>query len=314
MEQLMEKQWLEVSCTVPAPLVDSLAEFLIEQTESGVSIENLSVDTFSVETIEDPPVKTIKAYFSADAPPESIRSSITAFVSTRFPDEGTVPISISLIGEEDWANNWKQYFKPARIGSGLVIKPTWESYDALPSDIIIEVDPGQAFGTGTHATTRLCLEALEKIYRKLPPFSDTSLAPETVLDVGTGSGVLSIAAAKLGATRIYAIDIDPEAVAVARENLSLNGISGDVTVATTMLADVSGSYDIVVANIIAEELVKLSPELVDRLAPRGILVLSGILAEREPFVIEGFAKFPLALVDTSRREEWSCLIYASEKG
>ena len=310
----MEKQWLEVSCAVPAPLVDPLAEFLIEKTESGVSIENLSVDTFSVENIEDAPVKTIKAYFPADTPPETIRSSVTAFISASFPDESTVPISISLIGEEDWANNWKQYFKPARIGSGLVIKPTWESYDARPSDIVIEVDPGQAFGTGTHATTRLCLEALEKIYKKLPPLPDASPTPETVLDVGTGSGVLSIAAAKLGATRICAIDIDPEAVTVAGENLSLNGISADVTVATTMLADVSGSYDIVVANIIAEELVNLAPDLVTRLAPRGILVLSGILAEREPFVINGFAKFPLSLVDISRREEWSCLIYASEKG
>lgn len=306
----MENFWLEVSCTVPAALVDPLAEFLIEQTKSGVSIENLSVDTFSIETIEEPPVKTIKGYFPADTPPESIRSAVAAFVSAVFPDVGTIPLTIVRIGEEDWANNWKQYFKPARIGSGLVIKPTWETYDARPSDIIIEVDPGQAFGTGTHATTRLCLEALEKIYKKLPPFTDdASPVPTSILDVGTGSGVLSIAAAKLGASRICAIDIDPEAVNVARENLALNGITGEVAVATTMLRDVPGSYNIVVANIIAEELVKLSMDLVDRLAASGILILSGILTEREPFVTDGFSTFPLSLVEITHREEWSCLVY-----
>jgi len=306
----MEKQWLEVSCTVPAEMVDSLAGFLIEKSQSGVSIENLSVDTFTVETITDAPIKTIKAYFPADSSPEGIRSDITAFISAEFPEAEAVPLQILLIGEEDWANNWKQYFKPARIGSSLVIKPTWESFDATPSDIIIEIDPGQAFGTGTHATTRLCLEALEKIYRKLSPFDNCEpTAPQSVLDVGTGSGVLSIAAAKLGASRLCAVDIDPEAVIVAKENLSLNGVTADVTVGTTMVQEIPGSYDIVMANIIAEELVKLAHGLVARLAPKGFLVLSGILVEREPFVIEGFSTFPLSLADISHREEWSCLVY-----
>ncbi len=306
----MEKQWLEVSCTVPAEMVDSLAGFLIEKSQSGVSIENLSVDTFTVETITDAPIKTIKAYFPADSSPEGIRSDITAFISAEFPEAEAVPLQILLIGEEDWANNWKQYFKPARIGSSLVIKPTWESFDATPSDIIIEIDPGQAFGTGTHATTRLCLEALEKIYRKLPPFDNSEqTAPQSVLDVGTGSGVLSIAASKLGASRLCAVDIDPEAVIVAKDNLSLNGVTANVTVGTTMVQEIPGSYDIVVANIIAEELVKLAHDLVARLAPKGFLVLSGILVEREPFVIEGFSTFPLSLADISHREEWSCLVY-----
>ena len=306
----MQKQWLEVSCTVPAEMVDTLAGFLIEKSQSGVSIENLSVDTFTVETITDAPIKTIKAYFPAESSPEGIRSDITAFISAEFPEGEAVPLQIIVIGEEDWANNWKQYFKPARIGSSLVIKPTWESFDATPSDIIIEIDPGQAFGTGTHATTRLCLEALEKIYRRLPPFDNCEpTAPQSVLDVGTGSGVLSIAAAKLGASRLCAVDIDPEAVIVAKENLSLNGVTAEVTVGTTMVQEIPGSYDIVMANIIAEELVKLAHGLVARLAPKGFLVLSGILVEREPFVIEGFSTFPLSLADISHREEWSCLVY-----
>lgn len=306
----MQKQWLEVSCTVPAEMVDPLAGFLIEKSQSGVSIDNLSVDTFTVETITDTPIKTIKAYFPADSSPEGIRSDITAFISAEFPETEAVPLQILVIGEEDWANNWKTYFKPARIGSSLVIKPTWESFDATPSDIIIEIDPGQAFGTGTHATTRLCLEALEKIYRKLPPFENNEQAtPQSVLDVGTGSGVLSIAAAKLGASRLCAVDIDPEAVIVAKDNLTLNGVTANVTVGTTMLQEIPGSYHIVVANIIAEELVKLAHDLTARLAPKGFLVLSGILVEREPFVIEGFSTFPLSLADISHREEWSCLVY-----
>lgn len=306
----MKKQWLEVSCTVPSALVDTLAEFLIETSHSGVSIENLSVDTFSVETIEDPPFKTLKSYFPSDSSPENLQSMISGFISSAFPEAGAIPLQIALLGEEDWANNWKQHFKPARIGSHLVIKPTWEVFDAAPSDIILELDPGQAFGTGTHATTRLCLESLEKVYKKLPPFDCfEGETPQTVLDVGTGSGVLSIAAAKLGASRIYAVDIDPEAVTVARENLSLNGVTADVTVETTMLGEVPGTYEVVLANIIAEELVKLAPDLVARLSPDGLLVLSGILNEREEFVQEGFSKHPLSLVDISRREEWSCLVY-----
>ncbi|HEY6839537.1 MAG TPA: 50S ribosomal protein L11 methyltransferase, partial [Geobacteraceae bacterium] len=215
----------------------------------------------------------------------------------------------TVIGEEDWANGWKQNFHPSRIGRRVVIKPTWEEFTPGTGDIVIELDPGLAFGTGTHATTRMCLDVMEAIFFCDPPFDATSHPrPVAVLDVGTGSGILSIGAAKFGAPRVVAIDIDERAVAVTEENLALNAVHG-VEASTTPLSRVTGSYGVVLANILAEELVRLADELVARVAPGGFLILSGILAEREEFVRAGFAPFPLELAAVRHEEEWSCLCY-----
>jgi ribosomal protein L11 methyltransferase len=193
-----------------------------------------------------------------------------------------------------------------------VIKPTWEGYAPVPGDIVVELDPGLAFGTGTHATTRMCLDALEGIAFRDPPFDATGHPePRTVLDVGTGSGILAIAAAKFGARQIVAIDIDPRAAEVTTDNLALNGIGEPVAVhvSTTPLDAVPGTYDVVLANILAEELVRLAASLISRVAPGGFLVLSGILMEREEFVRNGFAPYPLTLAAVRHETEWSCLCY-----
>jgi ribosomal protein L11 methyltransferase len=220
---------------------------------------------------------------------------------------------VSFIREEDWANTWKEHFKPSRIGTRLVIKPTWEDFAAQPDDIIIELDPGMAFGTGTHPTTRLCLESMERIFFHDPPFDTGERSrPAAVLDVGTGSGVLSIAAAKLGAGRVVALDIDPTAVAVAEQNLAQNRIGSSVFMSTEPLENISGTFDIVLANILAEELVRLGKELFDRVGPHGFLILSGILTEKEELVRTGFAPFALALREITREAEWSCLTYQRE--
>ena len=161
-----------------------------------------------------------------------------------------------------------------------------------------------AFGTGGHETTRLCLEVLEGIMDGMP----TMLSP-SVLDLGTGSGILAMAAVQLGAGRVLAVDIDPQAVEVARDNLSVNGLAEQVELGTTPLESLSGSFDIILANILAEELVRLSPYLTERLAPGGMLVLSGILAEKELLVKNGFANSPLEYRETRREGEWVALIY-----
>ncbi|KAF0221244.1 MAG: ribosomal protein L11 [Geobacteraceae bacterium] len=313
----MSIAWAEVSCEIPAAMVDPLAEFLVELSGSGVSIENLSLDTFSLETVEDSPTKTVKAYFPAGTELEGKVAAISAYlaeIGPSFPGFLFRPPIITYLKEEDWANNWKRHFKPSRIGHKLVIKPTWEEFSPASGDVVIELDPGQAFGTGTHATTKLCLESLERIFFFEHPFDKPGQRqPETILDVGTGSGILSIAAVKFGATRVVAIDIDPGAVAVAQENLALNRIEGDVTVATLPLEEVAGSFDIVLANILAEELVRLGPELVQRVRAGGILILSGILTEKEEFVMGGFAGYGLTLVETAREAEWSCLSYLRER-
>lgn len=308
-------QWAEVSCRAPDSMVDHLSAFLTELSGTGVCIDNLSVDTFSLDTIEDSPLKTIKSYFPADQDLEQKVQSISTFIAesgVNYPGFIFSPPTIALLKEEDWANSWKEHFKPARIGRRLVIKPSWEAFSACEGDIVLEVDPGMAFGTGTHPTTRLCLEALEKIFYKEEPFADKSKKLPTLLDVGTGSGILSIAAMKFGASGIKALDIDPEAVTVARENLALNGIHDQVEVATTPLCEIAATFDIIVANILAEELVRLAPELACRLKPGGILLLSGILNEKEELVIEGFSERNLALLEITREEEWSCLAYCQE--
>ncbi|HEX8960047.1 MAG TPA: 50S ribosomal protein L11 methyltransferase [Geobacteraceae bacterium] len=312
----MKTIWAEVSCEVPAAMVDRLAEFLVELSGGGVSIENLSVDTFSLDTLEDSPVKSVKAYFPADPDLDGKVAQIAAFLTSvgpSFPDFAFRAPEVGYLREEDWANNWKKHFKPSRIGTRLVIKPSWEEYAAGDDEIIIELDPGMAFGTGTHPTTRLCLESLERIFSCVSPFDKARLAgPADVLDVGTGSGVLAIAAAKLGAGRVTGIDIDPGAVEVANQNLAQNHVAEMAQVTDEPLEKMAGDYDIVLANILAEELVRLGSELVGKLRRGGLLILSGILTEKEELVTAGFSPFPLTLVEVTRSEEWSCLVYRRE--
>jgi ribosomal protein L11 methyltransferase len=309
----MKKEWAQVSCEVPASLVDSLAEYLIEISSTGVSIENLTLDTFSLESVEDSPVKTVTAYFTVDDSLEERISDIESYLAEKGPAcngfEYKAP-TVTRIQEEDWSTNWKDHFKPLRIGNRLVIKPTWESFPATGDDIILELDPGMAFGTGTHPTTMLCLSILERIFSvgRVEPGS-ANKKPLSILDVGTGSGILSIAAALLGAEKVTAIDIDPDAVRVARDNCALNRVAPLVAVSDTPLNLISGCFDIILANILAEELVRLAPELVQKMSPGGFLILSGILTEKENLVVDGFSSFDVTMTEVARKDEWSCIVF-----
>jgi len=300
----MHTDWAEIACEVPADMVDTMADFLVELTGNGVGIENLHLDTFSLDSLEDSPTKNVKGYLPLDDSLEEMRIRVEHFLADNGPAfAGFVytPPVVTVIRNEDWANNWKVHFKPVRIGERLVIKPTWEEYQKLPGDLVIQIDPGMAFGTGAHPTTRMCLESMERICFN----QNGGKLADTVLDVGTGSGVLSIAAALMGASQITAVYIDPEAVRVTQENLELNGVEQIVAASTTNLADLPGDYDVVVANILAEELVRLSAPLTAKVAPGGWLILSGILTEKEEFVCAGFPG--LTLVENPRELEWSCL-------
>ncbi|GLI37881.1 50S ribosomal protein L11 methyltransferase [Geobacter hydrogenophilus] len=295
----MDKTWAEVACEVPAAMVDLLADFLVELSGNGVSIDNLELDTFSLDTMDEAPVKTVRAYFTPDDELEGKLDALIRFIQEHAPaygDAAPAPPTVTTIREEDWATGWRQHFAPTRIGRKLVIKPTWEPFSPEPGDLVIELDPGMAFGTGTHPTTRLCLEALEKLG-----------TAGDVLDVGTGSGILAMAAVKLGAQRVVGTDIDPDAVAVARENCAMNGVTAELV--TTPLADIPGQFAVVLANILAEDLVRMAADLTAKVAPGGFLILSGILVERESYVIDGFASTGLTLAETTREGEWSCLLY-----
>jgi len=172
-----------------------------------------------------------------------------------------------MVKEEDWANEWKKYFKPVRVGKNIMIKPTWEAAVLQEGDLVIEIDPGMAFGTGTHPTTVLCLEALEKYVQP----------EQLVYDIGTGSGILAVAAAKLGA-EVQAGDIDSLAVRIAKENISLNKVEDRVKVEAGDLGEVFiDQADIVIANIIADVIIELLPQLPSLLKPGGLFIASGII-------------------------------------
>jgi ribosomal protein L11 methyltransferase len=228
-------------------------------------------------------------------------------LSRQYPNDVFVAPTLNSVNAEDWSSSWKVHFKPLRVGKHLLIVPTWEEAPELPGDLVIRIDPGMAFGTGGHETTRLCLELVESVMENGPLLTIPSL-----LDLGTGSGILAMAANLLGAGRILALDIDPDAVEVARENLALNNMSELIECGTTPLESLTEKFDIILANILAEELVRLAPYLTDHLQPGGSLILSGILSEKEQLVREGFASQPLQYIQTVTAGEWVALLYRNK--
>jgi ribosomal protein L11 methyltransferase len=205
----------------------------------------------------------------------------------------------ATVDEEDWSESWKTYFQPLRVTDRVVIKPTWRSFDPGPGDVVLELDPGMAFGTGSHATTAMCIQLLE---RYLFPGA-------TLLDVGTGSGILLVAGGKLGAGRMVGIDHDPVAAAIARKNLRLNGIGPDRCgmVVGNLTAAVRGEFDVILANILAEVILPLLDGLQTLLAPGGTLVCSGIIESKMLPVQEKLTTQGFRILSVARQEEWVAL-------
>ena len=212
---------------------------------------------------------------------------------------GRLEIRTDVLEEEDWQNGWKQYYKPLRIGSRVLIKPSWEEVETQEGEVVVELDPGMAFGTGTHETTHMCVLLLEKY-----------LAPDkTVLDIGTGSGILAITCGKLGAKSVRGTDIDPLAVKIARENVERNGLSDKITVAEGDLVEaVGGTYDIVVANIIADIIKILAPQVPPFMKEDGVFIASGIIKDKYGMVKEAVLSAGLAVIEEQEMNEWCALV------
>jgi ribosomal protein L11 methyltransferase len=203
------------------------------------------------------------------------------------------------VAEVDWAEAWKERLDVLRIGQHIVIRPSWRVYAPEPEDVVIELDPGMAFGTGLHPTTQMCLAALEDLNRP----------GASVLDMGTGSGILAIAGAKLGAERVLAVDNDPVAVKTARDNVAANGVQDIVRVARGSLADVSGSYDLVVVNILAKVIVEMAHAgLATRVRAGGALIAAGIIDDQSAKVVAALEQNGLSLVEQRQVEDWVCLL------
>ena len=204
------------------------------------------------------------------------------------------------VADEDWAEVWKRYYQPFRVGGRMIIKPTWEAYKAVPGDLLIELDPGMAFGSGTHETTRMCLELMEAHL----------IGGMRVMDVGTGSGILTIGAVRLGAKEVLAVDIDPDAVKVARENAALNRVQGQVRVIEGDLADCATfPCDLAVANIVADAVAALAGPLRRHLRPGGMWICSGVIRERERDVQAAGLAAGYETIERRAMGEWVALCF-----
>ncbi|TYP78032.1 50S ribosomal protein L11 methyltransferase [Paenibacillus methanolicus] len=317
-------KWHEITVETTEEATEMISNFLHELDAGGVSIEesgtlNKPRDTSLGQWYEHPlndipeGQAVIKAYFYEEADPEEIMETIRPRIEQlrEFDiDPGDFIISAALVDDEDWANAWKQYFKPIRVSERLTIKPTWEDYAPGPDERIIELDPGMAFGTGTHPTTALCLRTLESVIQ----------GGEEVIDVGTGSGVLAIGAMKLGAKRVLALDLDPVAVSSATENTRLNGLEDSIQVHLSDLlgilqakeesgpVNVSVPVDVVVANILAEIILLFLDDVYAALKPGGTYIASGIWKNKEADVEAGLLKAGFTIKDRQRDQDWIAFV------
>jgi len=299
--------WILIEISVPAPAVDLVCDELSALGCSGTLVEKRDLDTFTVPDDEFDPGTDLQlqAYFPAETDMPQLRILIEQTLDGLrpfFPERNFHLGGQQQVKQEDWAEDWKQHFSTMRIGRRLIIRPSWEEYSPLLNEKVLELDPGMAFGTGSHGTTLLCLEAIVELF-------DRGEAPRSLLDVGTGSGILAMAAAALGANDILACDIDPLACEVATENCRKNNLEQAIQITCDPLDQLPGTYDVVVANILAEENLRLANQLIDHLAPGGYLFLSGILKEKEQMVCDGFARQPLKLLNITHQDEWVCLIW-----
>lgn len=301
-------KWLELSVQVDNEAVESVAEVLSRFVHGGLAVEE-DITTFSDRegyvVNSDRPV-TLRGYLPVDDNCGCAVSQIKDALDHLSILRPVGHLALKQVDEQDWGQAWKEHFQVHRVGSRTVIVPSWREYTPQPGEIIITLDPGMAFGTGLHPTTRLCLMELEERLQ----------AGIRVLDLGTGSGILAIAAARLGAGAVLALDTDGVAVEVARANVAANGVEGAVQVRQGALTRpapdlqplLAKPWDLVVANIIAQVLVDLAGPLADAVAPGGLLIASGIINERSADVEAGLLAHRLALVERRTEGDWVTLV------
>ena len=286
-------------------MVEIVSAILGEYGCSGTVIENVDLDTFDIPDGDLEPEKTyvLEAYFPHVAGGDRLRLELAEAFSGTPVLQAVLPriLGSRTVPMEAWSETWKQNFSTFRIGEKLVVRPSWEPHAARDEQAVIEIDPGMAFGTGTHGTTRLCLEVVAELF-------EAPIPPGNMLDVGTGSGILALGAAALGCQSVVANDIDPVACQVARENVQRNGYQGQIAISEQPIERLPGEFDLIVANILAEENVRLKQEFYKHLKPHGWLVLSGILREKEEYVKAGFADLPLTFSRSRYQDDWVCLV------
>ncbi len=299
--------YLELAVAVRQQSVEAVADILRRHVPAGVSIEapyEAADEEGGVALADDAPVR-LRAWLPADG--AGSRAVVVALRSELrgLGDALVRPLRTRTVRDTVWADAWKRHFRPLRVGRRLVLRPSWRRYRARKDDVVIELDPGQAFGTGQHPTTQLCLQALEERLQ----------TGATVLDVGAGSGVLSLAAALLGAAHVDAVDVDPAAVHATEENSARNGVQGLVRVGRGSVGEAwpfpeqaTGRYDLVLANLSSRIVRELARPLLAALRPDGVALVSGLIEEQENACREAFTSAGGYVTDSRGHGDWRLLV------
>ena len=300
-----ETEWTQIKVKVSLDALDDtiavmnmVSNYLQIEDYSDIDLKTCYGDLIDEAILNaDKTVAYVSVYQSVDGGV----SDTLVFLRERFDTLGIkAEISVSGVNEEDWANSWKAYYKPIKIGEKIVIVPAWEKYSASPEEIVVRMDPGMAFGTGTHETTRLVIKLLEKYVKN----------GARVADVGCGSGILAICASKLGAGECKAYDIDPVAVKVANENIKDSGLTNVTCEVSDLLKQVDrsgGAYDVICANIVADIIIRMMPDVGALMDENSVILASGIIVERSEDVISGFEQHGFKIVERIDENGWCAL-------
>ena len=301
-----QSEWTQFKVTVPLRQLDDtssvmsmVSNYLQIEDYSDIDLKTCYGDLIDESILNaDKTVASVSVYLPAD----SGTADTVSFLKERFGALGIdAKISISGVNEEDWANSWKAYYKPIEIGEKMVIVPAWEKYDAPEGKLVVRMDPGMAFGTGSHETTRLVIGLLEKYITE----------GQRVLDVGCGSGILAICASKLGAKECKAYDIDPVAVKVARENIKDSGLENVTCDVSDLLRGVDkdgGAYDVICANIVADIIIRMTPDVGQFMHDKSVILASGIITERAHDVISCFENNGFRVIEKAEENGWCALV------
>jgi ribosomal protein L11 methyltransferase len=298
-------EWLEISLRIDPEVAEAVADVLSRYAPGGVAYQQDALELTGEEWRPDGPLEpevTLRAYLPVGPETDTKRRQIEEALWHLGQIRPLPAPQFRTVAEEQWADAWKEHFHVTRIGRRFVIKPSWREYAPQPDDVVIELDPGQAFGTGLHPTTQMCLQAIEEY-----------LQPgDTVLDLGTGSGILAIAAAKLGASHVLALDIDPVAVQAAQANIDANQVSQIVTVGQGSLADFRfpiSDFRLVMVNILAKIIVELCDQgLGQVIAPGGLAVFAGLIDTQESEVRAALAHAGLEVIYRLQEKDWVGLV------
>ena len=302
-----KEKWVRYRLYAPSELGDALSNYLTEMGAQGVFEEYLEPGVSDLPEPDTQDERVLNAYFPSDADDAKRAARLQAYIdclAELFPDMEKPTFNTEVIIDPQWGEVWKRYFKPLRISKNIIVKPSWERYSATGRETVVEIDPGMAFGTGQHPSTSMCLEAMEEILLK-----DRTFPKWRVLDVGTGTGILGISAAKLGASTVLCVDIDPQAVEIAHKNVAVNHVGDRVVIVNSDVAKIKGGFELIVANLTAETLIKIKSHLVKMMEKGGYLVISGIIEKNRQDVEKAFTRDDLIRHRVMDDKEWVCYVY-----